>query len=97
MQLRLPWEQERVAGSWEQLPEPTRAQVLSLLARMIARVCWPRTAAMAELTKIRATHLQRQAWVYCAAIDDDAGAGKHRKPQPAIRTRAASAALGVAS
>ena len=37
VQLRLPWEQERVAGSWEQLPEPTRAHVLSLLARMIAR------------------------------------------------------------
>ncbi|MDT5256174.1 MAG: hypothetical protein QOD10_1254 [Mycobacterium sp.] len=37
VQLRLPWEQECVAGSWEQLPEPTRAQVLSLLARMIAR------------------------------------------------------------
>ncbi|MDZ4267614.1 MAG: hypothetical protein U1D00_18310 [Mycobacterium sp.] len=37
VQLRLPWEQECVAGSWEQVPEPTRAQVLSLLARMIAR------------------------------------------------------------
>ncbi|MGB3233887.1 MAG: hypothetical protein WBB57_24965 [Mycobacterium sp.] len=36
VQLRLPWEQECVAGSWEQVPEPTRAQVLSL-ARMIAR------------------------------------------------------------
>jgi hypothetical protein len=37
VQLRLPWEQDGVAGSWEQLPERTRAQVLSLLARMIAR------------------------------------------------------------
>lgn len=37
VQLRLPWEQECVAGGWEQLPESTRAQVLSLLARMIAR------------------------------------------------------------
>ncbi len=36
-QLCLPWEQERVGGSWEQLPEHTRAQVLALLARMIAR------------------------------------------------------------
>ena len=37
VQLRLPWEQERVGGRWELLPEPTRAQVLTLLARMIAR------------------------------------------------------------
>jgi hypothetical protein len=37
VQLRLPWEQECVSGSWERLPEPTRVQVLSLLARMIAR------------------------------------------------------------
>ena len=35
-QLLLPWEQGCVAG-WEQLPERTRAQVLTLLARMIAR------------------------------------------------------------
>ena len=33
----LPWEQGCVAGRWEQLPERTRAQVLTLLARMIAR------------------------------------------------------------
>jgi hypothetical protein len=31
------WEQGCVAGRWEQLPERTRAQVLTLLARMIAR------------------------------------------------------------
>jgi hypothetical protein len=37
VQLRLPWEPECVGGRWEQLPEPTRAQVLMLLARMIAR------------------------------------------------------------
>ena len=37
VQLRLPWEQECVGGRWEQLPEPIRAQVLTLLARMIAR------------------------------------------------------------
>lgn len=36
-QLLLPWEQGCVAGKWEQLPERTRAQVLTLLARMIAR------------------------------------------------------------
>jgi hypothetical protein len=36
-QLLLPWEQGCVAGRWEQLPECTRAQVLTLLARMIAR------------------------------------------------------------
>lgn len=37
-QLLLPWEQGCVAsGRWEQLPERTRAQVLTLLARMIAR------------------------------------------------------------
>lgn len=37
VQLRLPWEQECVGGRWELLPERTRAQVLTLLARMIAR------------------------------------------------------------
>jgi hypothetical protein len=37
VQLRLPWEQECVGGRWELLPEPTRAQVLTLLARMIAK------------------------------------------------------------
>jgi hypothetical protein len=36
-QLWLPWEQECVGGRWEQLPEATRARVLSLLARMIAK------------------------------------------------------------
>lgn len=36
-QLPLPWEQGCVPGRWEQLPERTRAQVLTLLARMIAR------------------------------------------------------------
>ncbi len=36
-QLCLTWEQERVGGQWEQLPEATRAAVLSLLARLIAR------------------------------------------------------------
>ena len=36
-QLLLPWEQGCVGGRWEQLPERTRAQVLTLLARMIAR------------------------------------------------------------
>ena len=36
-QLRLRWEQECVGGRWEQLPEATRARVLSLLARMIAK------------------------------------------------------------
>ena len=36
-QLRLPWEPECVGGRWEQLPERTRAQVLTLLARMIAK------------------------------------------------------------
>ena len=37
VQLRLPWEQECVGERWELLPERTRAQVLTLLARMIAR------------------------------------------------------------
>jgi hypothetical protein len=37
VQLRLPWEQECVGERWELLPECTRAQVLTLLARMIAR------------------------------------------------------------
>jgi len=37
VQLRLPWEQERVGGRWELLPEATRAQVLTVLARMIAK------------------------------------------------------------
>ena len=37
VQLRLPWEQGCVGGRWELLPERTRAQVLTLLARMIAR------------------------------------------------------------
>ena len=36
-QLLLPWEQGCVGGRWEQLPERTRGQVLTLLARMIAR------------------------------------------------------------
>ena len=36
-QLLLPWEQGCVGGRWELLPERTRAQVLTLLARMIAR------------------------------------------------------------
>jgi hypothetical protein len=36
-QLCLGWEQEAVEGQWEQLPEATRAGVLSLLARLIAR------------------------------------------------------------
>ena len=37
VQLRLPWEQECVSDRWDLLPECTRAQVLTLLARMIAR------------------------------------------------------------
>jgi hypothetical protein len=36
-QLCLAWEEERVGGQWEQLPEATRAAVLALLARLIAR------------------------------------------------------------
>jgi len=36
-QLRLLWEPECVGERWEHLPEPTRAQVLTLLARMIAK------------------------------------------------------------
>ncbi len=36
-QLRLSWEPECVGERWEQLPESTRAQVLTLLARMIAK------------------------------------------------------------
>ena len=35
--LLLPWEHGCVAGRWEQLPECTRAQVLTLLTRMIAQ------------------------------------------------------------
>lgn len=36
-QLCLGWEEECVGGQWEVLPEATRAAVLSLLARLIAR------------------------------------------------------------
>lgn len=36
-QLCLAWEEQRVGGQWEQLPEATRAAVLALLARVIAR------------------------------------------------------------
>lgn len=36
-QLCLTWEEGRVGGQWEQLPEATRAGVLSLLAGLIAR------------------------------------------------------------
>jgi hypothetical protein len=37
IQLCLTWEEEPAAGGWEQLPESTRAAVLSLLARLIAK------------------------------------------------------------
>jgi hypothetical protein len=36
-QLCLTWEEEAAAGCWEQLPDTTRAAVLSLLARLIAK------------------------------------------------------------
>lgn len=36
-QLCLSWEEELAEGHWEQLPEPTRAAALSLLARLIAK------------------------------------------------------------
>jgi hypothetical protein len=37
MQLALVPDDEKVDSRWEELPEPTRAAVLSLLARLIAK------------------------------------------------------------
>jgi hypothetical protein len=36
-QLGLAWDDERVGVAWDALPEATRAAVLSLLARLIAK------------------------------------------------------------
>lgn len=36
-QLCLTWEEDTAIEGWEQLPETTRAAVLSLLARLIAK------------------------------------------------------------